>query len=91
MWAKILAGAVAAVAVAGTGTFFAMHGTGHCPFSGSCDSQPIASDSDSCSCCLMAPCPGDAASPDAMAACVGPSAFLPTAASQKSVGACCTE
>jgi len=89
MWAKILAGVVAAVAVGGTGTFFAVHGT-----CGQSSTESAAVESP-CGCCLMAPdagaCPGDTNPSDAMAACVGPTAFLPTATCQKPAGACCTE
>jgi hypothetical protein len=103
MWVKILAGAVAAVTVAGTGTYFAMHGTcGPCPLSGNTDSHLIESDigSSDCCCCLQATdapsCTGDSAacpnaSPDGVAACVGTTAFLPTTVSLKPAGMCCSE
>jgi hypothetical protein len=97
MWAKILAGAVAAVAVGGTGTYFAMNGTSHCcPFSGGTTEQQVSAD-DGCGCCLKAPdsetCPGDSAcSSEAMAACAGPAALISTTTKTKSaVGACCSE
>lgn len=87
MWAKILAGALAAVAVGGTGVYFAMT-TGTSGGCGGCHGGEVQSIS---SCCLDAHscCSGEAtAHTDALAACAGPAAFVSADAPACEKGIC---
>ena len=88
MFAKILAGAFAAVAVTGGGIYFATSDChSGCPFS--CKEQapvPVSSDAPSC-CSLPATCTVPEASPnESLGACMGASTLASTSQAK---GACC--
>jgi hypothetical protein len=91
MWAKILAGTLAAVAVTGTGVYFAM--PGHC--SHGCKGSITSAEMHSC--CPM-PCERASTCTEALAACVGPAAMVsadePTChegSRMRAKGACCQD
>lgn len=90
MLTKVVVGAMAAVAVAGTGIYVAMDNSspcGGCPQSAQAASEPTLSE---CGCCMTAP-PIDEVTPgtEAMAACVGSAALVTAPACCPAAGTNC--
>ena len=90
MWAKILAGVVAAAAVVGLGVYAALPpSTGGCGQQTACPVEPSGCPVASSGCCSLT-CE-KAADPDALAACTGGMAISAETTKACPVGACCAE
>lgn len=86
MFAKIVAGVLAAIAVTGAGIYVAMEDATPCH---RCPLQSAALDSETPSCCSM---PTSTEAPnESLAACAGSAAMISTSASTTAVHPCCAE